>query len=164
MSKIQKFFAFFGRIFISSLFLYCASVKMMDWQGSETFITNLICDWHASINFSPNIEKILETLLPYNTVILIVSIVLQILGAFLIFFGYQVRIGAMLLVAYYFPMMMATQKLWITDSVSLQADLIIFLNNLAIFGGLLLLLAFGEGPKQSEMIEHEEGHPFGKGI
>ncbi len=87
MSKIQKFLAFFGRIFISAFFLFSATMKIMDWQASETIITNLICDWHASVSY-PLLEKFLETLLPYNTFLLILSIAFKILGGLLVFFGF----------------------------------------------------------------------------
>ena len=75
MNRGQKFFAFLGRVLISAIFLLSGVHKIMDWQGSETFITNLICDLHASIINYPMIETVLENLLPYNTIILIVVVV-----------------------------------------------------------------------------------------
>ena len=166
MSKIQKFLAFFGRIFISAIFLYSATMKIMDWQASETLITNLICDWHASVS-SPLLEKILETLLPYNTFILILSIALEILGGLLVFFGFYVRSGALLLLGYMIPVTLLTYQFWNTDPVDANQMMHDFLKNLSLVGALFTLLAFGagdEGKDEGEFMNEKGNNPFNKGL
>jgi uncharacterized membrane protein YphA (DoxX/SURF4 family) len=162
MSRIQKFFAFFGRICISALFLYSASIKMLDWQSSETTITNLICDWHASVNNSPNVERFLEMLLPYNTFILIGAICLEVIGALLVFFGYQVRAGATLLLLYLIPVTVFAHRFWVAEPMNYEAALLQFLSNVCICGGLFSLLAFGSGFNQRQ--DEEPTNPFSKGL
>ncbi len=141
MNKIQKFFFFFSRITMSTLFLYVAAEKVLDWQMYEIGLTNLICDWHAAISNAPLIERFFENLLPYNTFLLLAALVLQVIGAALLFFGSHVRIAAGLLIAYLVPVAFFSYRFWITDRIAHAIELEQLLKNLTILGGLLAILA-----------------------
>lgn len=165
MSKIQKLMAFIGRLLLSSFFLHSAVSKILDWQASEIFITNLICDWHASIQSMPTVESFLEALLPYNTFLLILSILLQFFGAALVFFSYKVRLGAVFLALYLIPMMIFTNPFFFASS-TVENDFQSLLLNFAILGGLSSLLAFGAGDLEKPIFDGElKGpNPFAKGL
>ena len=168
MNSIQNFFGFLGRVCISAIFLYSAYAKIMDWQASETYITNLICDWHASIENSPLMESVLESLLPYNTFILILTIVLQILGSLMIVLSFHVSLGAVLLLIYSIPAAIFTNRFWSAESVSFSIELIDFLNQLAIIGGIIgLIVKEKKGMLNFEDFNSQEtrsNHPFSKDL
>ena len=163
MNRGQKFFAFLGRVLISAIFILSGVHKIMDWQGSETFITNLICDLHASIMNYPMIETVLENLLPYNTVILIVVVVLELVGGLLVFFGWKVRTGALLLILFLIPATLLAHRFWIFQGPERELEMAMVLKNAAILGGLFTLTVFGKGDSlQSSSGGFKGGSPFGK--
>ena len=165
MSKIQKLTAFIGRVLLSAIFLHSATTKILDWQASEIFITNLICDWHASIQRMPTVESFFEALLPYNTLLLILSIVLEFIGAALVFFSYKIRLGAALLMSYWIPMMIFTSPVFFGSS-TMENDMQTLLLNVAVLGGLFSLIAFGAGQEEERVFDGElKGpNPFAKGL
>ncbi|NBO24549.1 MAG: DoxX family protein [Chlamydiae bacterium] len=163
MGNVKKFFAFLGRFCISAVFLYLGSIQILDWQGSETNITNLICDWHASINDFPTIETFLEVLLPLNTFILILAILFKVVGALLILFSYHTRLGAFLLLVYLVPTTIFSYRFWGLEPSLAEPVFLSFVNHIAIIGGILTLLAFGSEDTLSK--DEDRGElPFGKGL
>jgi putative oxidoreductase len=163
MNRGQKFFAFLGRVLISAIFLLSGVNKVMDWQGSETLITNLICDLHAGIMNYPMIETVLENLLPYNTIILIIVVVLELVGGLLVFFGWRVRTGAVLLALFLIPTTLLVHRFWVFQGPERELEMIMVLKNAAILGGLLTLAVFGTGnSSESNSKGFKGGSPFGK--
>lgn len=73
------------------------------------------------------------------------GIVLLILGATLVLLGYRARLGAFLLLLYWLPVTFVIYSFW-NDPIEIQrTNSLIFMRNLAIAGGLLVILANGSG-------------------
>lgn len=72
---------------------------------------------------------------------------LALVGALSILLGYKVKYGAWLIVIFLIPVTLALHKFWgITDPMQQQMQMAMFMKNVAILGGALLLAYFGAGP------------------
>lgn len=72
---------------------------------------------------------------------------LALVGALSILLGYKVKYGAWLIVIFLVPVTVALHKFWgITDPMQQQMQMAMFMKNVALLGGALLLAYFGAGP------------------
>lgn len=73
--------------------------------------------------------------------------ILLILGGLSVLLGYHTRVGAVLLAIFLVPVTLLMHPFWaIDDPSAAQVQQIMFMKNLALLGGTLLLLHFGPGP------------------
>ena len=73
--------------------------------------------------------------------------VLAILGGLSILLGYRAKIGAWLIVAFLVPVTLMLHKFWgVADPMAAQMQMIMFLKNVSILGGALLMSVLGPGP------------------
>lgn len=83
---------------------------------------------------------------PMASVLVPASGIIALLGALSILVGYRARLGAWLIVIFLIgvtPM----HKFWgITDPMMQQMQMVMFMKNLAMLGGALLITQFGSGP------------------
>ncbi len=78
--------------------------------------------------------------IPATGILLVGAIVVEVLGGLSVILGLWARVGAAALILFLIP----ATLIFHTD-FSQQTQLIMFLKNLSIMGGLLLVLAFGTG-------------------
>ncbi len=72
---------------------------------------------------------------------------IAILGAISVLLGYRARIGAWLLVFFLVPVTIMMHNFWaVSDPTMAQIQQIMFLKNLSMLGGALLIAYFGAGP------------------
>jgi len=68
-------------------------------------------------------------------------------GGFSVLLGYRARIGSWLMVLFLVVVTPVMHKFWgLTDPAMAQLQMIMFLKNLSILGGALLVTQFGAGP------------------
>ena len=73
--------------------------------------------------------------------------ILAILGGLSIAFGYRARLGAWLIALFLVGVTPAMHKFWtVADPMMHQMQMIMFMKNLAMLGGALLITQFGSGP------------------
>jgi putative oxidoreductase len=109
-----------GRIFISSIFLYQAVVN----------ITEAVSVKKEMIEYSVNrIDFLFAT-----------GIVLMILGGLSVLIGYRAKLGALLLLVFLVP---STLTYYFDFADEMQQQM--FIRNIAIIGGLLMIVANGSG-------------------
>lgn len=73
--------------------------------------------------------------------------VIALLGGFSILLGYQARIGAWLLVLFLVPVTLTFHDFWtVADPAAAQLEQAMFMKNLSMLGGALLIAHFGAGP------------------
>lgn len=119
-SAVNHYISFLARIFLSSIFL---------WSG-----TNKIIDPLASL------AKMTAQGMPFTSVLLVGAIALEILGGLSVLLGIKPRWGAVMLVIFLVP----ATLIFHTD-FSTELEQAMFLKNLAMLGGLLLLIQNGGG-------------------
>jgi len=73
--------------------------------------------------------------------------VVAIAGGLSILLGYRAKLGAWLIVLFLIPVTLLMHKFWIvTDPMMAQVQMILFMKNVSMLGGALLISQFGAGP------------------
>lgn len=73
--------------------------------------------------------------------------ILALLGGLSILLGYRAKIGAWLLVLFLVPVTLAMHNFWaVKDPMMAQMQMAMFMKNVAMLGGALLISQFGSGP------------------
>jgi putative oxidoreductase len=73
--------------------------------------------------------------------------VLSLVGGLSVLLGYRARLGGILLVAFLVPVTLSMHRFWAApDPMAAMMQRVMFLKNLALTGGALLIAYFGAGP------------------
>ena len=84
---------------------------------------------------------------PLASVAVPLSGVLAIVGGLSILLGYRAKLGAWLIVVFLIPVTLMMHKFWtVTDPMMAQLQMILFMKNVSMLGGALLISQFGAGP------------------
>ncbi len=118
--KLQNYASLLGRIFLVAIFVMSGLGKIANPQGTQQYM--------AAMG------------MPMTGFFLIGAIFLELAGAASLLLGYWTRVGALLLIIFMIP-----ATLIFHTNFSDQVQLIMFMKNLAMTGGLLTILAFGPG-------------------
>jgi putative oxidoreductase len=95
----------------------------------------------------PSIEFAASQGVPLAQVLVPLSGVLALLGGLSILLGYRVKVGAALVAAFLLPVTFKMHQFWAApDPATFQLQMAMFLKNLALLGGALLVAFFGAGP------------------
>jgi putative oxidoreductase len=157
MNAFQIFIAFIGRVCISIIFLLSGINEMMNWQPTEQYLLSAYSHWMSYFQSNSMISSFMTDMLPWLPVLLLIAVAFKILCSLLIIIGWKVRFGAFLLILFLIPTTVLMHHFWTIVGAEREMELIMFLKNLSIFGGLLLLLAFGKGCKRKEGQAAQEG-------
>jgi putative oxidoreductase len=114
-----------GRILIAIIFLFSAFGKIG--------------------NFGPTTERMEGQGLPITGILLVLAIIAEIGGGLSIAAGFKARLGALALLVFLIPTTLVFHDFWTFDSPERRMQMIQFLKNLAIMGGLLKILSSGVG-------------------
>jgi putative oxidoreductase len=84
---------------------------------------------------------------PLASIAVPLSGVVAIAGGLSILLGYRAKIGAWLIVLFLVPVTLMMHKFWtVTDPMMAQIQMILFMKNISMLGGALLISHFGAGP------------------
>ena len=84
---------------------------------------------------------------PLAAIAVPLSGVLAIAGGLSILLGYRAKLGAWLIVLFLVPVSLMMHKFWtVTDPMIAQIQMILFMKNVSMLGGALLISHFGGGP------------------
>ena len=73
--------------------------------------------------------------------------ILSFLGGLSILLGYRAKLGAWLIIAFLAPVTLMMHKFWIfQDPIGATIEKIMFMKNMSMLGGALLIAYFGSGP------------------
>ena len=73
------------------------------------------------------------------------TVALEVGGGILLIIGYQARWVALAFFVWLIPVTLIFHKFWGIDAAQAQNQMIHFLKNVSIMGGMLVLFAFGPG-------------------
>jgi len=110
-----------GRLLLGMMFLLSGLNKIADPQGTQQYMAAMGMTW-------------------MTTLLYVGAVVVELLGALSLFLGFRTRVGAWLL----FLFMIPTTLVFHTN-LSDQNQMIHFLKNLSVMGGLLYAAAYGAG-------------------
>ncbi|MEI9887313.1 MAG: DoxX family protein [Rhizomicrobium sp.] len=92
--------------------------------------------------------------IPAAPLLLALALIVMLLGGFALVLGFQTRYGAMLLFGFTIVVSVAMHDFWlIGNAVDRASDYETFARNMAIAGGLLLLVGMGPGPVAIDSIK-----------
>jgi len=84
---------------------------------------------------------------PMASVLVPLSGIIAILGALSIMLGFKAKLGAWLIILFLIPVTFMMHKFWgITDPMQMQMQMSLFMKNIALIGGALIISYFGAGP------------------
>jgi putative oxidoreductase len=84
---------------------------------------------------------------PFASIAVPLSGVVAIAGGLSILLGYRAKLGAWLIVLFLVPVSFMMHKFWtVTDPMMAQLQMILFMKNVSMLGGALLISQFGAGP------------------
>lgn len=125
MSFYQSFIVLLGRICLSLVFIWAAFAKIMNLEGTMGYMTSK----H----------------LPFALILLPLAILVQMAGAIFLLSGYKTRIGAWMLILFIIPAAIIFHDFWNLRGHERLTEQILFMKDLAILGGLMIIASFGPG-------------------
>lgn len=125
MSGIQSLTVLIGRILLSAIFVMSGVDKIMHWDQTAQGMQDEGMVW-----------------VPF---FLGASIVFELGGGLSVLLGLYARVGALALIVFLIPVTAIFHDFWQLTGQEQQMQMIHFSKNLAILGGLLVLLACGAG-------------------
>jgi putative oxidoreductase len=115
-----------GRILLSLIFLVSAAGKLANFNGTAGMM--------SAKGF------------PVASLFLVGALAFELLGGLSVLTGYKARLGAAALIIFLIPTTLIFHNFWAVQGMEQQMQAANFLKNVAIAGGLALLVAFGPGP------------------
>ncbi len=84
---------------------------------------------------------------PFAKLVVPATGLLALIGSISVLLGYRAKVGAWLLVLFLVPVTLVMHKFWGTNNAMMaQLQMSMFIRNVSIIGGALLLSQFGPGP------------------
>jgi putative oxidoreductase len=115
-----------GRIFLSAIFIFEACDTIWYFERTKREM--------AALGWTTNQDTLLHG-----------SVLLLALGGLLVLFGYRSTLGSLLLLCYWVPITFITHDFWNAPKDELRLQSILFMKDVAIIGGLLMLMGKGSG-------------------
>lgn len=126
MNSLYRYLPLIGRVFLSSIFIMSGFGKIADWSGTA--------DYMAS-NGMPMVPLFLSG-----------AMIFEICGGLSVLLGFKAKIGAAALIVFLIPATLIFHNFWTLEGMEQQIQMVNFMKNLAISGGLLLVVSLGTGP------------------
>lgn len=121
----ESIVAFAGRIFLSAIFIASGVHKLTAWQQT--------------------LDQMESHGVPSPGVLLVVATAFELAGGVGVLLGCWTRLSAALLIVFLIPVTYYFHDFWTLTGVERQQEMIHFMKNSAILGGLCYVLANGSG-------------------
>ncbi|MDP1608790.1 MAG: DoxX family membrane protein [Chlamydiales bacterium] len=145
----------FARFSLSAAFLVSAMTHLFHWQETESILLAVLSEWQNYVSFSENFSYLFGSLTPWTSVILLVGTLLELLGSLLLLLGIREKLGAGLLFFLTALVTVIFHQFWFLDGGAREVQTSLFLKNLAIMGGLMMVILYGAKSSSRE----ESGGP-----
>jgi len=124
-ATLRRFGQLFARGLLSAIFLMSGFGKISNWQGTTEFM--------ASKG------------MPAVSFFLAGAILLELGGGLSLLLGFRARAGAAALILFLIPATLIFHNFWAFEGMDQRMQMINFLKNLAILGGLIQTMVYGAG-------------------
>ncbi|MEM5427724.1 DoxX family protein [Cupriavidus oxalaticus] len=121
-----------GRALLGSIFLISGALKIVGFAGTAA--------WMASAG------------LPLASVLLVMTIAIEIGGGLTLITGWNARWGALTLALFLVPVTLIFHGFWSADAANFQNQLNHFLKNVSILGGMLTVFALESSRQQAKSL------------
>jgi putative oxidoreductase len=130
---MQKIELLLGRFLLSVIFLVSGFGKVTHWSQTAAGMAGA----H----------------LPAVQLLLVLSVMVEIVGGLLLLFGIGVRYVAVVMMLWLIPVTLVFHNFWaFRGSTMFEAQVVNFLKNLAIMGGLLVVAAQAQVPAETRVL------------
>ena len=143
MKWIRVFTAAVARFLISAIFLASAVKNILSWHETEKVLMNVLSDWQMHIGYFEFFQECLSILTPWSPLLLGVATLFLLIGGLFVLLGIKEKFGACLLILFMIPTTILFHPFWYMEGAPRDLQTIMFLKNLAILGGLILMLLHG---------------------
>lgn len=124
-----------GRVLMALIFLMSGYGKLTDFSGTVGFMAGKG--------------------MPMAEFLAAGAMVFELGGALMLVLGWKMRWGALMLILFTIPATIIFHNFWAADAAEYQGQLINFMKNLAMVGGLIYMMAFGAGPLSIDKMKDE---------
>jgi len=114
-----------GRVLLSAIFLTSGISHILQWRASTDLMQ--------------------QKGVPLPNLLLALAILCLLLGGISVLIGLRARLGATLLILFLIPTTLVFHGDWTAGTSGANDELLHFMKNLGLLGGLLMVLAFGAG-------------------
>ena len=124
-----------GRLFIGLIFFYEVIDSILFFENTKETMIAYGITWRPGF-------------------LLAITIVILLVGSILVIIGYNANFGAWLLLLYWLPFTFIVYSFWNDPEVIKRLNALYFMRNMAIVGGLLLLISNGSGRYSVKRLIH----------
>ena len=132
-----------ARFLLSAIFLAAGVNKIFHWHETEKLLMNVLCDWQSYMGFSDSAQQCFASLTPWTPLLLILATLCELVGGLLLLLGVREKLGASLLILFLIPTTILMHQFWFVEGGLRDVQQIMFLKNLSILGGLIMVLLYG---------------------
>jgi putative oxidoreductase len=127
VAALERYGTLAARILISQIFILSGFMKIMDPAGTAAQMESRGMFW-----------------IPF---FLWTATGVEIVGGLCVLLGVKARLGALALFLFLIPVTLTFHNFWTyPDPKEYQQNMILFMHNLTLMGGLLLVMTYGSGP------------------
>lgn len=150
MNGFKVFICALGRILISVIFISSSTHKILEWKETERGVMSTLSDWGQKTIENGVVQSFFVGIAPYVDFLIIGAVALELIGGLMVLLGIKPRVGAFFLFMFMVPTTLLFHAFWFYEDQAQKVQLIMFLKNLAIIGGLFYVMAFGTGVVKKE--------------
>jgi uncharacterized membrane protein YphA (DoxX/SURF4 family) len=143
MKAIRAASTVIARFLLSAVFLAAGINKIIRWQDAEQGLMDVLGGWESYLSGFETMQIFFSTLLLFTPALLAVATLFELGGALLLLLGIREKLGATLLILVLLPTTLLFHQFWFVDGSLKELQQVMFLKNLAILGGLILVLLHG---------------------
>jgi putative oxidoreductase len=125
MNHGSAILALLGRVLLASIFVYSGFGKITDFQGTVGYIAGAG--------------------LPMAQVLAVGAIIVEFIGGLALLIGFRARWAALAFVVFLIIITPIFHNFWSAPEAEAMSQQINFIKNMAIIGGMLMVVAFGPG-------------------
>ncbi len=140
----QHIITLIARMMIGLYFIVTGALSIADWNGKAGNIA-------AKLGFLEGTIGEAGTTATSHT-LLAIAIGVALIGGLSVVIGLRARVGAVLLIIFLAPATIIMHNFWAVSAGQMQGEVLIFLKNVALLGGVLMVLAFGPGGLSADLI------------
>jgi putative oxidoreductase len=127
VAGLERYGTLAARVLMSQIFILSAISKIMDPAGTAQAMEGRGMFW-----------------VPF---FLWAAVAVELVGGLALLVGFKARLGALLLFLFLIPVTLTFHNFWTyTDPKDQRDNMILFMHNLTLMGGLLLVMTTGPGP------------------
>lgn len=148
MNTIRSAAIVLARFLLTAMFLERGVHKIFYWHDSEKLMMNVFSNWQSNLSFSEGAQHLFSSLIQFTPLILFLVGAIELVGGLLVLLAIREKLGASLLLLMLLPTTVLFHQFWFADGTCREIQQLFFLKNLAVAGGLILVLIFGAKTSQ----------------